>query len=68
MPRPVYILADPRLKECPKCWGSDGTLYTRATWNDPEDSEACEECGGTGTVSRKVNVYRKRKCMKEATT
>jgi DnaJ-class molecular chaperone len=54
------------MQECPRCWGSGGTVYAPATWNDPEDSEACGKCEGTGMVHRKVNVYRKKKITRLA--
>lgn len=55
-----YYPADLRVKPCPKCEGRGGTIHARATFWQPEDSEACEECGGACVVTRRVNVYRKR--------
>jgi hypothetical protein len=61
-----YEQAEPRLKPCPRCDGEGYFIRAFATREEPEDSEACEECGGSGTVYRRVNVYRKRKHLNAA--
>ena len=61
-----YELAEPRMKPCPRCEGQGGWEISPATWDHEAESGFCEDCGNSGVVYRRVNVYRKKKVLRLA--